>query len=93
MCQVFLGVDTYIRKDKTSFPIFLTITDVKNKGGKIIGSMSVACDVTERRKAEDELRNIQQLFLQLLENYPDGSISIIDDQYHFVYTGGNFTRA
>lgn len=83
---------TYIRKDKTSFPVSSTITAVKNNSGKIIGFMSVAFDVTERKKAEDKLRNIQQLFLQLLENYPDGSISIIDKQYHFVYTGGQLHR-
>ena len=83
---------TYIRKDKTSFPVSLTITAVKNNSGKIIGFMGVAFDITERRKAEDKLRNIQQLFLQLLKNYPDGAISIIDNQYHFVYTGGQLHR-
>ncbi|HET7115412.1 MAG TPA: PAS domain-containing sensor histidine kinase [Hanamia sp.] len=79
---------TYIRKDKTSFPVSLNITAVKNNSRKIIGFMSVAFDITERRKAEDELRNVQQLFLQLLKNYPDGSISIIDNKLRFVYTGG-----
>lgn len=79
---------TYIRRDKTSFPVSLTITAVKDNDEKIIGFMGVAIDVAERRKAEDELRRIKKLFLQLLRNYPDGIISIIDDKYKFVFTGG-----
>ncbi|MFI5185113.1 MAG: ATP-binding protein [Chitinophagales bacterium] len=31
---------------------------------------------------------IQDLFLQLLKNYPDGSISIIDRNFNFIYTDG-----
>lgn len=31
---------------------------------------------------------MQRLFLQLLRNYPDGLISIIDRDFRFVYTGG-----
>ena len=42
----------------------------------------------ETREAEEEIRNVQHLFLQLLRNYPDGAISIIDKNYNFVYTGG-----
>lgn len=83
---------TYIRKDKTSFPVSLTITALKNHSNKTIGFMGVAIDVTERRKAKDELRNVQQLFFQLLENYPDGSISVIDNQYRFIFTGGQLHR-
>jgi signal transduction histidine kinase len=30
----------------------------------------------------------QKLFLQLLHNYPDGAISIIDTNYNFIITGG-----
>ena len=30
----------------------------------------------------------QGLFLQLLHNYPDGVISVIDKKYNFIYTGG-----
>lgn len=34
----------------------------------------------------------QDLFLQLLHNYPDGVISLIDKQYHFIYTGGQLHK-
>lgn len=47
---------TYIRKDGSKFPVSLTISSVINKSGKITGFMGVAFDVTERKKAEDTLR-------------------------------------
>jgi len=79
---------TYIRKDKTRFPVSLTITAVKDNHENIIGFIGVAVDISERRKAENELKEIKELFLQLLRNYPDGIVSIIDNDYRFVYTGG-----
>jgi len=44
--------------------------------------------IKETAVVEEELKKIQQLFLQLLRNYPDGAISIIDRQNNFIYTGG-----
>jgi hypothetical protein len=34
----------------------------------------------------------QKLFLQLLHNYPDGAISIIDINYNFIITGGELHK-
>ncbi|MEO8515073.1 MAG: hypothetical protein ABI543_16065, partial [Ignavibacteria bacterium] len=34
----------------------------------------------------------QELFLQLLHNYPDGVISLIDRQDNFIYTGGELHK-
>jgi len=79
---------TYIRKNGTTFPVSLTITAIRDRHGEITGYMGVAVDIAERKKAAEELKNVEQLFLQLLRNYPDGSISIIDRQFCFVYTGG-----
>jgi len=42
--------------------------------------------------AGKELMNVEQLFLQLLRNYPDGSISIVDCDFRFVYTGGELYK-
>ena len=40
----------------------------------------------------DELKTIKQIFWQLLKNYPDGSMSIIDKEYNFIYTGGEIYK-
>lgn len=79
---------SYIDKNGVSFPVSLIITALRDAKGNITGFMGVAMDISERIKAEKELKNAEQLFLQLLHNYPDGAISIIDKNFCFVYTGG-----
>jgi PAS domain S-box-containing protein len=48
------------RKDGTLLDISLTISPVKNAHGTIIGASKIARDVSERRRAEDELRRTNQ---------------------------------
>jgi len=43
---------------------------------------------TNSHHAKKKFPNIDKLFLQLLNNYPDGSISIIDKNFNVIYTGG-----
>jgi signal transduction histidine kinase len=38
---------------------------------------------------QKEFAGVQKLFLQLLKNYPEGSISIIDKDFNVIYTGGD----
>jgi PAS domain S-box-containing protein len=78
----------YIDKNGVSFPVSLIITALRDAKGNITGFMGVAMDISERIRAEKELKNAERLFLQLLHNYPDGAISIIDKNFRFVYTGG-----
>jgi len=82
----------YAGKNGDLFPVSLTITVLKDAEGNITGYVGIAVDISERIKAEKELKKVQRLFLQLLHNYPDGIISIIDKNYHFVYTGGELHK-
>ena len=70
----------------------LTITALRDTQEKYYRLYGIAIDISERIKAEKELKKVQQLFLQLLHNYPDGIISIIDKKYNFVYTGGELHK-
>lgn len=79
----------YIDKMGNAFPISLTVTALRNTQGDITGFMGIAVDISERIKVEKKLKRAEHLFLQLLHNYPDGIISIIDRDYHFLYTGGD----
>jgi len=47
---------SYIRKNGTCFPVSLTITAIKNNEGAITGFMGIAIDISERKKAEEDLR-------------------------------------
>ena len=82
----------FVAKNGVSFPVSLTITALKDIKEHVTGYIGIAIDISERIKAEKELKNVKQLFLQLLYNYPDGIISIIDKNYNFVYTGGELHK-
>ncbi|MDP4262844.1 MAG: PAS domain S-box protein [Bacteroidota bacterium] len=47
---------TCLRKDGTSFPVSLTITALRNNEGEVTGFMGIAIDISERKKAEENLR-------------------------------------
>ncbi|WP_447601213.1 sensor histidine kinase [Nitrospira sp. Nam80] len=44
------------RKDGTDVPISLTMSPIKDAGGRLIGISSIARDVTEKRRADEILR-------------------------------------
>lgn len=44
------------RKDGTEFPVFLSTSEIKDEKGKVLGLMGVAQDITERRRAEAQIR-------------------------------------
>ena len=52
---------TYIKKDGTKIAVQVTISPIKNADGEIIGSLSVATDISERKKVEDELLRKNQI--------------------------------
>lgn len=83
---------SYISKSGSSFPVSLTITALRDDRRQISGYLSIAIDISERVKAVQELKQTRHLFFQLLENYPDGSISIVDRNLNFVYTGGELHK-
>jgi PAS domain S-box-containing protein len=45
-----------VRKDGTRVPVSLTVSPVRDPSGRIIGASSIARDVSERRRAEQELQ-------------------------------------
>ena len=47
------------RKDGSDFPVGLSTSLVKDERGAVIGLLGVARDVTERREAEDALREVE----------------------------------
>ncbi|MEO7800576.1 MAG: PAS domain S-box protein [Ginsengibacter sp.] len=47
---------TYIRKNGTSFPISLTVSAAIDNAGNFTGFMGIAIDISERKKAEEDLQ-------------------------------------
>lgn len=46
-----------VRKDGVHLPISLTISPLRDASGRVVGSSAIGRDITERKKAEEELRN------------------------------------
>nr|WP_051035360.1 GAF domain-containing protein [Crinalium epipsammum] len=55
---------TYVRKDGSRFPVLLSVTTVQDAQGNITGFLDIGSDITERKRAEEELHR-QQLRSQL----------------------------
>ena len=82
----------YTKKSGATFPVWLSITQLFNGKKEPTGFLGIAFDVSAKVKAEKTLKKMEHLFLQLLNNYPDGTISIIDRDFNFVYTGGELHK-
>ncbi len=46
---------TYIRKDGSRFPVLLSVTALRSDDGTLTGYLGVAADISERRRAHEEL--------------------------------------
>jgi PAS domain S-box-containing protein len=49
---------TYVRKDGTSFPVLLSVAALPEESGGVTGFLVVASDITERKRAEDQLLRV-----------------------------------
>jgi PAS domain S-box-containing protein len=47
---------TYVRKDGSRLPVLLSVTSVRDERGVILGFMSIASDITQRKRAESQLQ-------------------------------------
>jgi PAS domain S-box-containing protein len=60
----------HIRKDGSSFPVELSVTILRDDNGQIIGAVSFAKDISDRKQAEAALRESQALLQTVLDSFP-----------------------
>jgi PAS domain S-box-containing protein len=72
-----------IRKDGTRAIRELSATMIRDSAGKPVGFRVTSRDITERKKAEEALRQSEEKYRNILEN--------IQDAYTEIDLGGNFT--
>ena len=68
-----------IRKDGRKIDVALTISPVRNAKGIIIGASKIARDITERKRAEEDLRISERHYRRLFEAAMDGILILEAD--------------
>jgi PAS domain S-box-containing protein len=69
----------FLRKDRTIVPVEMKIARLSNEKGNDIGSVGIIRDITERRKAEKELKEAKEFLEYVIRSSRDG-ILITDEQ-------------
>jgi PAS domain S-box-containing protein len=67
-----------IRKDGTRFWANVVITALRDETGELVGFAKVTRDLTERRRAEEELRQSEQRLRLLVQSVRDYGIFMLD---------------
>ena len=59
---------TYIRKDGSRVPAYLSVTAMTDRNGKLIGYLGIATDITERRASEQRVARLLEDQQRILES-------------------------
>jgi PAS domain S-box-containing protein len=73
------------RKDGTEFPVQLSTSEIKDTAGRILGLMGVGQDITERKRAEEQIRLLADAVQSTQE-----MISITDPENRFIFVNQAF---
>ena len=82
---------TYIRKDGSRFPVLLSVTALFDERGKVTGYLGVASDITERKRAEAEVK-LQKTYLELLLDQSPVAVAVLDNNDYVLRINHAFTR-
>ena len=67
---------TRVRKDGQIIHVALTISPIKDASGQIVGASTIARDITEHKRAEEEIRKLNRYTRSLIEASLDPAVTI-----------------
>jgi PAS domain S-box-containing protein len=88
----YTGEIKNLKKDGTRFTSYLAASMIRNDKGKIVGAMGVSRDITEIKKAEEELKKSEDRYRDLFENATD-FIQSVDTEGNFIYVNNSWKKA
>lgn len=74
----------YIRKDGTILWTLVSATPLRDKQGQVTSTMGMLADITERKKAEEELKKSEERFRSTLDHMMEGA-QIVGFDWRFIY--------
>lgn len=88
----FVGEITNINKKGETFTAFLSASVLKNEKGEIIGTMGVSRDISETKKAEQQLIESEEKYRDLFENATD-LIQSVDNKGNIIYVNNAWKKS
>ncbi|HSR35974.1 MAG TPA: PAS domain S-box protein, partial [Desulfurivibrionaceae bacterium] len=80
-------------KDKAIVNVLLRAYANKDQNGRVIGLVGVHTDITERKRAEEALKQSEIFIRTVLDNLPIGiAVNSVDPTVDFAYMNDNFPR-
>ena len=79
------------RRDGTTFPAYVTNTPIIDEHGSITAFVGVSADISERKQAEELLRQSEQRFRLVLESITDAFLAV-DAEWRLTYVNGQAER-
>jgi len=76
------------KKNGERITVLLTGHPIKNERGEIIGYQGINLDITERKRIENELRETNEFFMNLIESSVDGIIAANMKGNIFIFNKG-----
>jgi PAS domain S-box-containing protein len=79
------------KKNGEKITVLLTGHPIKNERGEIIGYQGINLDISERKRIENELREANEFFMNLIESSVDGIIAADMQGNIFIFNKGSET--
>jgi len=76
------------KKNGEKITVLLTGHSIKNEKGEIIGYQGINLDISERKRIENELREANEFFMNLIESSVDGIIAADMEGNIFIFNKG-----
>jgi PAS domain S-box-containing protein len=73
----------YITKDGNDIPVLFSSSALQDKNGRDQGIVCVASDITDRKRAEDALKESEAKYRQMVENVPTGIYEVDIEAFKF----------